>query len=52
MITTQEILYIILQTLKALNYLHGKRIIHKDIAARNCWYVFLIKIINKTKILV
>lgn len=37
LITTQEILYIILQMLKALNYLHGKRIIHKDIATRNCW---------------
>jgi serine/threonine protein kinase len=37
MITNQEILYLVLQLLKACNYMHSKNLIHKDIAARNCW---------------
>ena len=37
LISTQELLFIILQMFKAINYLHTKHVLHKDIAARNCW---------------
>jgi len=37
MISVQEILYITMQLLKGVNYLHGKHVVHTDIAARNCW---------------
>lgn len=37
LISTQELLFIMLQMFKALNYLHGKQILHRDVAARNCW---------------
>ena len=34
---THELLYLVLQILKGVNYLHSKHIVHKDIATRNCW---------------
>lgn len=37
LISTQELLFIMLQMFKALNYLHGKQILHRDVATRNCW---------------
>lgn len=37
LISTQELLFIMLQMFKALNYLHGKHVLHKDISTRNCW---------------
>ena len=36
-LTLQDILFMILQLLKGVNFLHQKHIIHRDIAARNCW---------------
>lgn len=35
-LTTQEIVEMALQAAKAVQYLHRKRIVHRDIAARNC----------------
>lgn len=54
-LTTQEIVEMALQAAKGVQYLHRKRLIHKDLAARNCVYVkkkncylsFIIQIINK-----
>jgi RYK receptor-like tyrosine kinase len=36
-ISLQEILFLVLQILKGVNYLHSKHLVHKDIATRNCW---------------
>lgn len=36
-LSTQELLYLALQLIKGVNYLHSKHVLHKDIAARNCW---------------
>jgi len=36
-LSIQEQLYLALQLIKGLNYLHSKHVLHKDIAARNCW---------------
>jgi hypothetical protein len=32
-----DLLYMSMQLLKGVNYLHGKRIVHKDVSTRNCW---------------
>lgn len=37
LISTQELLFIMLQMFKGLNYLHGKHILHREVATRNCW---------------
>ena len=39
-LTTQAIVDMALQTVVALQFLHRKKILHKDIATRNCLYVF------------
>jgi hypothetical protein len=36
-LSPQELLYLALQLIKGVNYLHSKHVLHKDIAARNCW---------------
>jgi len=36
-LSTQELLYMILQLIKGVNFLHSKHILHRDIASRNCW---------------
>ncbi|XP_013381539.1 tyrosine-protein kinase RYK-like [Lingula anatina] len=35
-LSTQQLVYIAIQIIRGVQYLHRKRIIHKDIAARNC----------------
>lgn len=36
-LTTQEVVHMALQIIKALQYLHKKHLLHKDLAARNCF---------------
>lgn len=38
-LTTQEVVDMALQIIHAMQYLHKKRLLHKDLAARNCVYV-------------
>jgi len=38
-LTTQEVVEMALEAAKGVQYLHKKRLIHKDLAARNCVYV-------------
>lgn len=35
-LTTQEVVDMALQVIQAMQYLHKKRLLHKDLAARNC----------------
>ncbi|KAH1023345.1 hypothetical protein HUJ04_012570 [Dendroctonus ponderosae] len=35
-LTTQEVVHMALQIIKAMQYLHKKHLLHKDLAARNC----------------
>lgn len=35
-LTTQEVVEMALQAAKGIQYLHRKRLVHRDIAARNC----------------
>lgn len=35
-LTTQEVVDMALQIIEAMNYMHKKQILHKDLAARNC----------------
>lgn len=36
-LSTRDIIYISIQLVKAVNYLHSRHVIHRDIAVRNCW---------------
>lgn len=38
-LTTQEVVEMALQAAKGIQYLHRKRLVHKDLATRNCVYV-------------
>lgn len=35
-LTTQEVVHMALQIIKAMQFLHKKHLLHKDLAARNC----------------
>lgn len=35
-LTTQEVVDMALQIIQAMQYLHKKKLLHKDLAARNC----------------
>jgi len=35
-LTTQEVVDMALQVVHGMQYLHKKKVLHKDIAARNC----------------
>ena len=35
-LSTQQLVYLAIQIVKAIQFLHRKKILHKDIATRNC----------------
>lgn len=35
-LNTQQLVYMAIQIIRGVQYLHRKKIIHKDIATRNC----------------